>query len=394
MSSSTPAPIVWVVATQYLMYLLGWLLCAGFLAERRRALLHWAAFNLCLAIAFALIAQRAEPRTWWAYGGANLLFVGGLVCLRRGLAEFFGLAQRNAENGAVLLVSCLLFAWLGSTAEAGPWRVMAVYTADAVVIARMLMDVREVVRREFGRRALWLLFVPAGLMLANCVLHVLRQAFDMGHALELHRGSLGSYGALASFLVVGAVFNFGFTGLLITRLVFRLHDLSVRDALTHLYNRRALDEQLQRVWRRWQRSRRPFAVLLLDLDHFKRINDERGHAAGDQVLVEASRRVQGHARAVDTVARLGGEEFLVLMPHTDADGAIAAAQRLRQVLSQAPMQAGGDELTVTVSVGVACVRDSDTDVAATLARADQAMYRAKQAGRDRVVVGPATAAAA
>jgi diguanylate cyclase (GGDEF)-like protein len=386
MSSSTQAPIVWVVATQYLMYLLGWVLCAAFLKDKRAALLHWAVFNVCMAIAFALIAQRDETRTWWAYGGANLLFIAGLLCLRRGLNDFFQRPQPDTENLAVFLLACAAFAWLGSTAQAGPWRVVAVYTADAYIIGRMLMDTRHAVLAEFGRRALWLLFIPAGLMLANCILHVLRQLLDMGHALELHRVSLQAYGALASFLVVGAVFNMGFTGLLIMRLVRRLQDQSVRDALTGLHNRRALDEQLQRVWQHWQRAKLPYAVLLLDIDHFKRINDEKGHAAGDQVLVEAAGRVQAEARAVDTVARLGGEEFLVLMPHTDREGASVAAERLLKRLTNEPMHAGGELLTVTVSVGVACVVDGDTNTGATLARADRAMYQAKQAGRNRVAV--------
>jgi hypothetical protein len=166
-------------------------------------------------------AQRDETRSWWAYSGAKLLFITGQLCLRRGLNDFFQRPQPNLENRAVLVLAALAFAGLGSTAESGPWRVIVVCMAAAYVMARMLMDARQAVLAEFGRRALWLLFTPAGLMLANCVLHVMRQALYMGHALELHRSSRQAYGALASFLVVGAVFNVGFTGLLIMRLVRR-----------------------------------------------------------------------------------------------------------------------------------------------------------------------------
>jgi len=170
------------------------------------------------------------------------------------------------------------------------------------------------------------------------------------------------------------------------RLLARLRDLSHRDALTGLFNRRAVEQELQREWRRWRRRRDGFALLSIDLDHFKQINDTHGHAGGDQVLIETSRRLLAHARDTDTVARTGGEEFLVLLPCTDLQGAALAAERLLAHLRQHPITLAGVAVQATASIGIAQVMEGDADVAAALTRADRALYRAKTEGRDRLVL--------
>ena len=155
------------------------------------------------------------------------------------------------------------------------------------------------------------------------------------------------------------------------------------DPLTQTANRRALDEALAREHARARRTRRGFSILLVDLDHFKTINDRHGHATGDAVLRAAARRLAGRARAVDISGRWGGEEFLVIAPDTDAVGAAALGEDLRGAVAEAPC-AG---VAVTTSVGVAAwAREA---IEALLARADAALYAAKAAGRDCVRVAPA-----
>jgi diguanylate cyclase (GGDEF)-like protein len=155
------------------------------------------------------------------------------------------------------------------------------------------------------------------------------------------------------------------------------------DALTGLPNRRWLDEALAVQLALAQREGRPYTVLMMDLDHFKQVNDTHGHAMGDAVLRAFGQRLQGQLRRSDLCARYGGEEFVVVLTGTPAEPALEVADRLRRAVGATPLVPG---VTATVSVGATCHRPGD-DVAALLARADAALYEAKRAGRDRVVVG-------
>jgi diguanylate cyclase (GGDEF)-like protein len=164
-----------------------------------------------------------------------------------------------------------------------------------------------------------------------------------------------------------------------------LEALSVTDALTGLYNRNKLETVLEDQYARFRRNRRPFCVLMLDIDNFKSINDTYGHAAGDEVLVNLAKVLVQSVRGIDSVARYGGEEFVVVLIETDAEAALDVAERVR-LLVQTPRygEATGQLVSVPASIGVACCRAEDTGPADVLARADQALYEAKDAGRNRV----------
>jgi diguanylate cyclase (GGDEF)-like protein len=154
-----------------------------------------------------------------------------------------------------------------------------------------------------------------------------------------------------------------------------LHDAAHTDPLTGLGNRRGLESALSHLEARAQ----PFAVMALDIDFFKRINDRHGHDVGDQVLVGLARLMQAQARQGDGLFRLGGEEFLVILPGIEPGGALGIAERLRAALEGSGVL---HDDVVTLSAGVAVWETGDTE--STLKAADQALYRAKQAGRNRV----------
>jgi len=170
-----------------------------------------------------------------------------------------------------------------------------------------------------------------------------------------------------------------------SRLFDRIKNLSIRDSLTELFNHRHSLEVLGNELHRVGRYEGGIGVLMIDIDHFKAVNDAHGHQAGDHVLREIARRLRDGLRAVDSLGRYGGEEFLVVLPHTSVDDARQTAERLRHAIANPPFHAAGREMTVTVSIGVAAYPSTADTPDALIREADAALYRAKQAGRNRVV---------
>lgn len=163
-------------------------------------------------------------------------------------------------------------------------------------------------------------------------------------------------------------------------------EMAVTDPLTGLHNRRYMNGQLDALVARANRGGDPVAVLVLDIDHFKAVNDSLGHDAGDEVLREFSVRLATNVRAVDLPCRFGGEEFVVVMPGTTLEDAHRIAERIRRDVGASPFRIlGGEPLSITVSVGVAASRGADDTPASLLKRADEGVYEAKKAGRNRVV---------
>lgn len=182
------------------------------------------------------------------------------------------------------------------------------------------------------------------------------------------------------------------------RMIGRIHeseaalaDLARRDGLTKLLNRRAFDDALAEAIARVQRLAEPIALLILDLDHFKRINDAHGHAAGDEMLRAAARAMVSEVRIIDRVFRIGGEEFAILLTGADATAAEATAERLRQSIAALSIPVHGAEIGATVSIGIALGSQS-SEPGNLVETADKALYRAKSQGRNRVVIGDEGAA--
>lgn len=170
----------------------------------------------------------------------------------------------------------------------------------------------------------------------------------------------------------------------------RLQQESIRDPLTGLYNRRYLEEILDRETRRAVRAEYELGILMLDLDHFKKFNDTYGHDAGDTVLRETAAFLAKSVRSEDTICRFGGEEFIILLPMADLQTSQARAERIRSKLRELTVLHQGHSLgMITISVGVAELPQHGTSPKELLERADAALYRAKREGRDRVAAAEA-----
>jgi diguanylate cyclase (GGDEF)-like protein len=166
------------------------------------------------------------------------------------------------------------------------------------------------------------------------------------------------------------------------RMMAKAEHAANRDFLTGAWSRRAFFELAERELARARRGAHAIALLAIDIDHFKSINDTLGHQVGDEVLVDMALRVETVTRSIDYFSRVGGEEFAVLLPDTDRPAALMIAERLRAALDRS--KAGGQAAAYTVSIGVATLRGTDS-FRELMRRADAALYQAKAMGRNRVI---------
>jgi diguanylate cyclase (GGDEF)-like protein len=168
----------------------------------------------------------------------------------------------------------------------------------------------------------------------------------------------------------------------------QMRDLALHDSLTGIWNRGATLDSLARELSRAQRERGHVGVIMVDIDRFKNINDTLGHPAGDAVLREVTSRIKRSLRPYDTVGRMGGEEFLIVVPGCNALNALSQAERLRSVIAREPVQTSDGTVSVTVSMGVSVAEHGDLlNVESLIRTADLALYRAKRSGRNRVEAG-------
>jgi diguanylate cyclase (GGDEF)-like protein len=382
--AATITPILWLVAFQFALYALGWVVCGALLGEDNSAVAHWGVFLLLLSLGLLLAGLRGEPRTWWSYNGANLLTLLAFAVMRRGVERFMRVESSDNEQWVVLALVGGAIALVGSGPSGSSWRILLCYAGMAYLMARLMMSVHVPLRAEFGRAAYRCTVIPGVIIAVLLVLLALRQAVALGSPQEMHTNIGVNAGLMALFIFGSALFNVGFMVLLTQRLVLKLRLASRRDPLTGLENRGAIDDAVQHLWAQASRGAERFAVLLIDVDHFKRINDAYGHAVGDQVLEHVASVIAAQARQADSVGRYGGDEFIIVAAQSTLAGAAQAAERLRVAMEAEHIHARASNLRVTLSIGVAASTNEDTAVADVLARADRALYRAKAKGRNRV----------
>ncbi|HWX24232.1 MAG TPA: sensor domain-containing diguanylate cyclase, partial [Vicinamibacteria bacterium] len=229
-----------------------------------------------------------------------------------------------------------------------------------------------------------ILVLDEGLNRAESLLAVPLKARNRTLGAVILTGRRGSFDA-AAHRVLGILANQAAGALSTIALLERIKELAIRDSLTTLYNRRAFGDHLAQALAREDRVGGRFGLLLLDIDHFKRLNDTFGHPAGDAVLKNVAQVLLRHLRRGDQAARYGGEEFAVILPGTDEEGAVHLADRIRAALEKSQVTVEGTRMGVTASFGAAVWPRDGATLEALLAAADRALYAAKQGGRNRVV---------
>ena len=374
-----------------------------------------AVFNLMAALAWLALAQlfRIAPRASRLMALAHFVRIGTHSCSDC-LAGWPG-AVRQSLPATGLLVTLLLLvlalrrmmrtrqrpqdlAVLGVLGAAGllaglatgsTWLIQ--FSAAGCGFMLGLLAIRDIVRgvgQQLSRPITFGLAMPFVMLAAFSGLHVLGLTVGPGWNNPAGPGGMTPVTRAVLGLVTSVSISLSLLALMIWRLIAHIQHLTTRDPLTGALNRRAFEQTLAEAQAQLLRGR-GYALMMIDIDHFKRINDAHGHPAGDAALRHCVRIWQGGLRPMDRLGRIGGEEFAAMLPlatPTDLDAAEAVAERLRSQLQASPLHWKGIELPLTASFGVSLPVVGDATGEVALARADAELYRAKAEGRNRVCV--------
>lgn len=350
------------------------------------ALGYWSASNLSSAFGALLIALRGvAPDALSIAGGNGLLLIGDLM-MWAGLRQFAGQPFRRRWMWIPLLLLASLYLGyppVGNNLEA---RICLSSAVGALYASACLRDALQAQRVQFlGMRvAAMVSFTGIYLLVAWRYFDTLPDLLAGGGARDYMAPSREEGLLMMGITLLGLLWNISVVMMFGEQLHQRLVDDARRDGLTGVLNRAGFQLLGARQIQRSQRNAQPLAALLMDLDHFKRINDRYGHAAGDAVIRLIADSASHLLRPGDLLGRYGGEEFCVLLPGATLDDAAAIAKRIRADFETRRADSKHGPVGTTISIGVAAVYADDLSVDAPLARADAALYRAKENGRNRV----------
>ena len=375
-----------IVMTSVLTLLLSVLLALASLhADDVRGIRCWALASLCIGLGLGVAFIEVQPRQAWSIvAGATLIGLGmGLQWM--GVRAFCGRHRRRRT--LALFVFLVFFSNLWFTQIAPDASHRAVFNSGLFALINLLSARALLVKVGAElRTAFWFTGGVFGLLGALFLIRAVWVAL-------LPPGSYGLYQQIpinpATFFLSSIALlaqTFGFMHMVHCRVTESLHKLAARDSLTGAFNRRSLEEEFQRLRAMHQRTGEALSVVMIDIDRFKLVNDRYGHLAGDEVLRSLTDLAHRTIRGQDYFARYGGEEFCLLLPTTSADEAAQLAERLRQLFAQDEIVFEAQALRCTISLGVADSSSAGLEFQALIGAGDQALYQAKQGGRNRVSV--------
>lgn len=345
---------------------------------------HWAVGAWLVFLGFGLVFLQGRIPALLSIPIATATLQGACVAFYWAILLFRGRRLRVAFGVSSVLAAFALSAYFWAVVDRPASRIVA---ASMTAIPFCAAAAYEVLRRDpSGRRPPRIYTVTSGglifvgLALAARVGHSL---FSASPTATSFSGNWVQYLVFTSYIVL-VLLSFGFLLMCNDRLNEELVRLATLDPLTEAFNRRTIEDLLRKEDSRSRRSGTPLSVVMVDVDHFKRVNDEHGHAAGDAALVHVVGVMERELRTEDLVGRFGGEEFLVVLPSATEEEAAAAAERLRDRIAREPLRTDEAVLALTVSAGVATLEPAKETCERLLRRADAALYEAKRGGRNRV----------
>jgi diguanylate cyclase (GGDEF)-like protein len=372
----------------FLTFLIGVLLFAvrkHFAASLQPSLHWWITATLLHPLGFLLIGLRDLISPWWSSVLANALIGSAFAAFAIALRTFNGSPQRRERLYLLVAVTAALATYYTYVDENLPLRLGTISIVYAMLLGS---SARAIYRR--GQPLNAITNVTGGLFLIGTLVMAYRGAMYLFVPLPIpYSVFVVTPLQVMAYALGGLLPVVSTVGFLLMCTEFSQQELAKAarlDYLTGICNRRAIEDLAGRSIAAARRHGIPLAMMIIDVDHFKRINDEFGHEGGDAALIETVKRIRDSLRTEDLVGRLGGEEFVAVMPNTDGQAALAAAERMRSSFSDEPMFIGGGDITITVSVGVAVLDARDQQYSHLLRRADRAMYAAKTAGRNKVML--------
>lgn len=353
---------------------------------RERALLDWAGSGLGYfagyAIAVVFLGTPGVLPGWMVVALANALIGAAHALVLLGVQRHLDRPRWPWTMAVmVFLIFAVMFVFpeLRTSLRARIIAISGFYIAVDAIAAVMLWRDRAKGLTPYRRALAAVLLVFAGFLTMRFGYAVFSHVLTTPFVQDPFQGA-----AFLINMIFCFVLSVSLALLMFRQKEIELRRMARRDALTGLYNRRTLDELAEREQRRSDRYGTPLAVVMLDIDRFKAINDLHGHSAGDEVLRSVADNVIASMRVTDMAFRIGGEEFLMLLPGTDCGDAFLAAERLRERIQATPVGTPSGLLTVTASFGVACYQSGAESWDEAMRRADRALYQAKRQGRNRV----------
>ncbi len=315
---------------------------------------------------------------------SNTMIITGLIFLLFGFGKFLSTRVNHNLNYAILILYVILHAYFSLVNPDLTLRKIVFSMATILIFTQCL---ELLVRREI--RVQQINSIGVGLICAGLVISSLARviiAMILPPDQLFLASNVYDTAVLLVYQFLHIALTFSLTLMITRRLSNQLEDMAMKDGLTGLINRRYFFIRGLEEVKRTLRYKNPLSVIMLDIDHFKRINDTFGHEAGDKTLVCIASILTRNVREVDLAARLGGEEFAILVPNTNAADALVLAERLRHEIETTSCSSLAGKANVTASIGVASLTQEMTDLDALLRDADTAMYQAKGRGRNRVVL--------
>lgn len=373
------------LAVELLLFAAAWLAVGLSVREHRPSCLSWAWGWLMIGTAAVMMFVRPHWPQISMELAINFLLLTAFLHIHQGLGQ---LARQHPHPAYMVatytgLVAIEVARWLFP----GRQDILAWIFAStlAVPVAGITTLLWSNAPEWFRRRRItqWLLVFPP---LLTVLVLVLRAGIMTGDAqpaqFNFESATAFMIVITTTFQVSLGFFNFSLFALVLGSMIRRLDDLSSQDQLTGLDNRRVMLEQLTGAHARFLREGQAYALVMIDLDHFKEVNARLGHLAGDKALRTIARRLRSAMRDGDLIARFGGDDFLLLLPETDLAEACKQAERVRAVVSRAPIATSRGAISVSMSIGVTLARNTDVDPALALARVDAALHQARLQGRD------------
>lgn len=362
-----------------------WLLTGFLFKNSPKTALHNIVWNTLLGLWFYLYVERGEIPMFFSYIVCDMALLFACFTLRRSIEEFYQVKKQDKWHLVFLLLTLLISIPARYMPDGTPIAVIVTCLFASCSLFFAANQAYTLMNRDFPIKNCLVTLSPIYIMATLFFMRVFLTMILPEVPVELREASNynKSFLAIMIFAIIG--FNGTMFGLVISRMISKIRRLTIEDPLTQIFNRRHITDMANKEINKMERNRSEFSIIMLDIDHFKKVNDTYGHTAGDAALVTCATMLKNSIRSTDYVGRLGGEEFCIMLPNTRLKDAHLLAERVRMTLEHTPLVYDGKTIPLTASFGVATLVQKG-EWSDLLNSADMAMYRAKKNGRNQVIL--------